>query len=64
MATKSQLSPAGDGRSTPNKLGPAGKALVVRFALDGRWLKRDVAWSFGISEARLYQILREHRERA
>lgn len=62
MATNAQLSPAGDGRSTPGKLGPHGKAFVVEYALLGTWSKREVARAFGISEARLYQILKEHRE--
>lgn len=44
------------------KLSPTAKAvLIAAVELDlGR--KKDIAVQFGISETRLYQIMREHRE--
>lgn len=47
------------GRSTPNKLTALDRALLLAAVDLGLWSKRHVARAFGVSETRLYQILRE-----
>lgn len=44
------------GRSTPNKLTPLDRALIVAAVELGRWTRADVARAFGVSGTRITQL--------